>query len=182
VKKDELQDKISELRDGWEAVIADLGPDGLEKPGANGEWRVRDVIAHMNAWDRWQLVQLRSAFSGETPTNEELVGGIDYPEAKSQHEDDMNASFYEGTKDLPLDVILSHFREITKMRSDWVDAADPERLNAVIGGDWGGGTSRIFRLASEVPHLSNPEPVWRRLNDQLEHQRRHLGDVGDRMG
>lgn len=172
--KNELLERTDTCAKEWEETIADLGPEGLERPGACGDWRVRDVIAHCNAWERWQLVQLRTAFTGETPSDEELVGGITYPDNDDMQEDAMNQMFYDGTKDLPTDEILRHFREVTRMRLDWITSASQEQIDEVVGGDWTGGTNRIFRLASEVPTVANKEQVWERLNDQIEHQYLHL--------
>lgn len=67
MNKGELTKKMTEVRESWEATIAELGPEGLERPEVAGDWRVRDVLAHFNGWDRWQLVQLRCAFTGEHP-------------------------------------------------------------------------------------------------------------------
>jgi hypothetical protein len=38
-----------------------------------------------------------------------------------------------------------------------------------------------MRLASELPSVTNQEPVWARLLDQVEHQRAHLHVVRDWM-
>ena len=93
----------------------------------------------------------------------------------------MNAMFMAGTRDLPQQVILDHWREISKMRADWVDAASQEQLEEVIGTDWSGGTMRVVRLASEVPNVSNPESAWMRILDQVEHQRGHLKNIREWM-
>lgn len=180
--KRKLLDAVEAVRAGWEEVIEQLGPDGLERPGACGEWRVRDVLAHCNGWDRWQLVQLRCAFSGETPTDAELTGGIVYPPNDDMHEDAMNAMFISGASDLPLDEVVRHWRENSTLRADFVAGASPERLDETIGADWTGGTNRIIRLASEVPSVTNQERVWQRIADQVEHQRAHLDGVRGWMG
>lgn len=179
--KEALTKVVSEVRASWEATITELGPQGLERPEATGTWRVRDVLAHFNGWDRWQLVQLRCAFTGETPTDHELTGGVQFPENDNMHEDAMNEMFRVGNLDRPLDDIVADWREVSGMRADWLAAASQERLDTVIGADWAGGTERIFRLASEVPSVSNPEPVWNRLKDQLEHQQQHHKIVDDWM-
>ena len=179
--KAELINAVSDVRDGWGAVIDELGAEGLERPGATGEWRVRDVLGHFNGWDRWQLVQLRCAFTGETPTDEELTGGVDFPDNDDMQEDAMNEMFRVGNLARPLDDVVADFREVSGMRAKWVDAASQEQLDAVIGGDWAGGTARIFRLASEVPSVSNPERVWHRLADQVAHQKEHLRIVKEWM-
>ena len=179
--KASLQSAIDDVRRDWEAVISELGPEGLERPGANGHWRVRDVLAHFNAWGRWQLVQLRCAFTGERPTDEELTGGIEYPDNDDMSEDAMNAMFEAGTRNLPLEDILAHWREVSEMRAAWVAAASQDQLDSVIGVHWP-GAPRIFRLASEVPKVQNQERVWERIMDQVGHQQIHLKTVREWMG
>ena len=172
MEKADLTDAIAKVRETWNATIDELGPEGLERPGVTGEWRVRDVLAHFNGWDRWQLVQLRCAFTGEEPSDDELTGGISYPENDNMQEDAMNEMFVAGTRDLPTQTILDHWREVSQMRADWGAAASQEQLDALIGADWSGGP-RIMRLASEVPAVQNPAPVWQAIRDQLIHQEQH---------
>lgn len=179
--KAELIKAVSDVRQGWDAVIDELGAEGLERPGATGDWRVRDVLAHFNGWDRWQLVQLRCAFTGEAPTDDELTGGVDFPENDDMQEDAMNEMFRVGNLTRSLDDVVADFREVSEMRADWVGSASQEQLDTVIGADWAGGTARIFRLASEVPSVSNPERVWQRLADQVSHQKEHLRIVKEWM-
>jgi len=180
--KVDLVKAVSDVRAAWEAALAELGGERLECAGATGDWRVRDVLAHFNGWDRWQIVQLRCAFTGETPTDEELTGGIAYPPNDDMREDAMNAMFVAGTRDLPVNDIVRHWREISAMRAEWVAAASQEQLDAVIGADWMGGSPRIVRLASEVPTVDRPVPVWRSILDQVEHQEYHLHIVRAWMG
>ncbi len=172
---------VLDIRADWEAALAELGAEGLELPGATGEWRVRDVLAHCNGWDRWALVQLRCAFSGETPTQADLTGGIAYPPNEDLHEDAMNAMFVAGARDLPTAEILRHWREVSEMRAAWVAAATQEQLDALIGADWP-GDPRVMRLASEVPSVSYPTPVWKNILDYVQHQREHLETVREWMG
>jgi hypothetical protein len=179
--KEALATAVSDVRASWEATLAELGPKGLERPGATGEWRVRDVLAHFNGWDRWQLVQLRCAFTGETPTDHELQGGIEFPPNDDMSEDAMNAMFQAGNRDRALDDVVADWREVSGMRASWVAAASQDQLDTVIGADWAGGTQRIFRLASEVPSVSHPERVWQRILDQVEHQEQHLQFVQEWM-
>jgi hypothetical protein len=178
--KEVLARRVSGVRESWEDVIRELGAEGLERPGATGEWRVRDVLAHCNGWDRWQLVQLRCAFTGETPTNDELLGGIEYPPNDNLQEDVMNAMFIAGTRTLPLEAILAHWREISAMRAAWVAGASQEQLDAIIGNDWS-GSARVIRLASEVPSVSQTGTAWESILDQVEHQQEHLKTVREWM-
>jgi hypothetical protein len=181
MEKENLVQAISDVRKAWEATVAELGTDGLEQAGANGDWRVRDVLAIFNGWDRWNLVQLRCAFTGEIPTDDELTGGITYPPHDSLDEDVMNAGFVAGTRELPVEDIIRHWHEVSAMRADWVSAASQNMLDEVVGADWSGQSSRKMRLASEVPSVSNPMPVWQLIFDQVDLQKSHLQIVRDWM-
>jgi hypothetical protein len=180
--KETLAKAVSDVRVAWETTLNELGQEGLERVASSGEWRVRDVLAHFNGWDRWQLVQLRCAFSGETPTEDELMGGIAYPPNDDLREDAMNAMFVAGTRDYSTEEIIGHWREISALRTAWVASASQAQLDASVGSDWGGGSPRILRLVAEVPSASNPVPVWQFILDQVEHQQHHLHSVREWLG
>lgn len=177
MEKEALILAISDVRKAWEAIIEELCSAGLEQPGAAGDWRVRDLLATFNGWDRYNLVQLRCAFTGEIPTNDELTGGISYPPSDSFDVDVMNAMFIAGTRDLPVEDIVRDWREISAMRADWVSAASQNWLDEVVGADWSGQSARTIRLASEVPSVSNTMPVWQLIFDQVDIQKSHLQTV-----
>ena len=175
--KGDLVAAVESVQTDWHALITELGVDGLEVPGVVGDWRVRDVIAHANCWDRWQLVQLRCAFTGETPTDPELHGEITFPPNDDMSEDAMNAMFLAGYADWGTEDVVRHFQEVCAMRSAWIDGASQDQLDATVGADWTSGTNRVIRLASEVENLSAPKQVWRFLLDQVEHLRGHLDEL-----
>ncbi len=179
MKKEELAQAIDEVREAWEAALAELGAAGLERPGVDDGRPVREQLAIFNGWDRWNLVQLRCAFSGEIPTNDELTGGIPYPPRDTFSIDAMNAMFVAGTRAMPAAEIVRDWRRVSDLRAAWVSAASQTMLEAVIGADWSGQSPRIWRLVSEVPSASDPLPVWKLILDQLEMQQHHLQAVRD---
>lgn len=181
MENETLMQAVSAVRTAWEAAIAELGSDGLEQPGAAGDWRVRDVLAICNGWDRYNLVQLRCAFTGEIPTSEQLTGGISYPPRDTFDVEVMNAMFIAGTRELPAADIVRHWREISALRADWVSAASQTMLDQVVGADWSSQNARIMRLASEVPSVSNAMPAWQLIFDQVDLQKSHLQTVREWM-
>ena len=100
MEKHALVDTVDSVHAEWFALIDQLGTEGLERESVVGEWRVRDVVAHANCWDRWQLVQLRCAFTGETPSDDELHGEVRFPPNDDMSEDAMNAMFLAGYADV----------------------------------------------------------------------------------
>lgn len=180
--KETLAKIVSDVHVAWETTVNELGEEGLECVGDTSGWRVRDVLVHFNAWERWQLVQLRCAFTGETPIEEELTGGITYPSNDDLSAESMNMMFLAGARDFSTEEILGHWRQISAIRTAWIAAASQDQLDAIIGDDWGGGSPRVLRLIAEVPSASNPVPVWQFILDQIEHQRRHLLSVREELG
>ena len=181
MQKETLVEAISAVRAAWEATIAELSSDGLEQPGAEGDLRVRDVLAIFNGWDRWNLVQLRCAFTGEIPTDAELTGGLPYPPVDSFSVETLNAICVASTRALPVEEIVRHWREVSAMRAAWVESASQTMLDEVVGADWGSPNARLMRLASEVPSISNAMPAWQLIYDQLDLQKSHLQSVRDWM-
>ncbi len=177
VRKEALVAGVEAVHAGWASLIGELGIDGLERPAVVGDWRVRDVVAHANCWDRWQLVQLRCAFTEEVPTDVELHGPITFPPNDDMREDAMNAMFLAGYAEWSTADVITHFEEVCAFRTDRLREASQEQLGTIVGADWAGGTNRIVRLASEVDVLSDPEPAWRFLGRQVNHLRAHLDEV-----
>jgi hypothetical protein len=177
--KDELTAAIDTCDRDWEAQVARIGTDGLEKPGVVGRWRVRDVLAHINGWHRWQNVQLRSAFTGNAPSEAELTGGLAMgePDRALSFEDGMNAMFEAANRDRPLQDLLADWREIRSMRRAWVASAAEEQLSELVGTDWSGEPGRYIRLVAEAPGALDPKPASAFVFDQVLHERAHLIQV-----
>ncbi|MEA3055913.1 MAG: hypothetical protein QOD30_1345, partial [Actinomycetota bacterium] len=54
---DELVDIVQATHGRWVDAI-DRAGDRVEVPGAAGDWSVRDVIAHINAYGRFVVLEL----------------------------------------------------------------------------------------------------------------------------
>lgn len=176
--KQDLVALLERAHQDWESVMAELGLVGLEEPNVCGDWRVRDVLAHFTGWERWQTVQLRSAFTAETPTTVELQGDLEYPPDDGDFsEDGLNARNHAANRLRALDDVVADWREVSDLMSGWVAGATQDQLDADVGSDWGGGTLRVARLVSEVPHASEPRPVWRWFADHVAHRDEHLAEV-----
>ncbi len=49
----------------WEETITAVGEERMTLPGFAGVWSVRDVVAHITAYERWLLERLEAAARGE---------------------------------------------------------------------------------------------------------------------
>ena len=49
----------------WEALLDQIGPERMEQPGVNGDWSMKDIIAHLNGWQPRLIAYLQTAQRSE---------------------------------------------------------------------------------------------------------------------
>lgn len=57
--KAELLDELETGRKAWESTLARITPDDLRVQGVEGSWSVRDVLAHICAYQLYMVAMLR---------------------------------------------------------------------------------------------------------------------------
>lgn len=83
--RDELLRQMKTERERLWSAIGGLDGDALALPGANGEWAVRDILAHMAFWEEHASQRLRLIAQGRAE-------GIHY--YGSEEIDDINAQVF----------------------------------------------------------------------------------------
>ena len=63
--KDDVLDSIHAERDKWNALVAKVGKERLEAPGAMGAWTFKDLAAHLTGWREWTIARIEAAGRGE---------------------------------------------------------------------------------------------------------------------
>jgi hypothetical protein len=75
--KSELLDLMHEGRARWEGVIAEVGDELMTLPGVEGDWSVKDIVAHVNYYE-WALLRyLDGALHNEKPASNPQTAGMD---------------------------------------------------------------------------------------------------------
>jgi hypothetical protein len=135
-------DLLAELNaeyQGWERLLAEIGEDRMDEPGAAGTWSIKDVVAHLTAWRRRTVGRLEAVAKGQ-------------PEPKAPwpadlHEDDeINAWFHERDRGQSVRETLAESRRvfeklvsaIEKLPEDALD--DPARFPWMQGARVTGAT------------------------------------------
>ena len=150
-----LIERIGEIRGRWHQLVADVGVDHAELPGAMGDWTFKDVAAHLSAWRRRTIDRLDAAGRGEAPPPSPWPAELDGVE-----DEPINAWIHDQTKDRPLSEVLADADAIYDafiaaiLALPLKDATDPERFDwlegvALVDSDFGG-------------HLAEHEPDVRR--------------------
>lgn len=150
------RDKLLRLiRDTWNDFsdrIAPLPDDQLAQQGAQGDWSVKDVMAHTAWWERRMLRWIEHGFGGDPP--EPMSWG---------DVDRVNATTYEANRDRPL----------ADVRAEWeaTHAAMDSRVASLSDDD----VARPDRF----PFLEG-EPLWIPIaHNTFDHYPRHLARIAE---
>ena len=93
MKRTELISELTRVRAELKAIIDDLSEAHLLAPGAEGNWSVRDVLAHITAWEVDLLTNLGKVRRGAKP------GNTAWNKASILRQ---NERWHQETKDRPL--------------------------------------------------------------------------------
>jgi uncharacterized protein (TIGR03083 family) len=106
--KAELMARIDREWAALEHALAPLDEAQMTAPGPGG-WSVKDLLAHISAWERVLLVcDLQGGSFAEAAGMDQATS------AATEHmtaETGLNDYFYQRDKQLPLTAVLSNFRE-----------------------------------------------------------------------
>lgn len=141
----------------WETLLAEVGEVQMTQPGVEGEWSVKDIIAHVTAYEEWIVVRLDSALRGETLQLE--TDQLDL--------DQRNAWIFEENRNRPLHDVLAKSRQVFQQLLALVqalsdeDLSDPHRLEPLLDPVWTDGL-----------------PVWKCIvADSYEHYGQHIPSI-----
>ncbi len=113
---DELRTKYVAL----EAILAPLDETQMTKTGVIGDWSIKDILAHITAWQDRLLAWLHAARHNEEPT----ISGPDSEEEM----DRLNEQFYKENRSRPLADVLGDFRSSYLQIVEAVQAMPEEDL------------------------------------------------------
>ena len=89
MNKSELLNWLQEEYQQWQALLDQIGPARMDQPGVNGDWSVKDLVAHLAGWNRRLVDRVRAAGRGEPEPPPHWPTHL-------QTEDDINAWIYKS--------------------------------------------------------------------------------------
>ncbi len=97
--KSELLDWLQTENRKWQALLEQIGPARMELPGVNGNWSMKDIVAHLTGWQPRLIARMWAAQRGEPePTPP-------WP-AHLQTDDEVNAWIYQANRQRSLREVL----------------------------------------------------------------------------
>ena len=67
MNKSELLNSLQEEYQQWQVFLDQIGPARMDRPGVNGDWSMKDIVAHLTGWNRWLVTRLQAAQRSEPP-------------------------------------------------------------------------------------------------------------------
>lgn len=101
ITREEALAAVEHQREAWLALVAEVGPERLETPGAMGDWTFKDLAAHLNGWQERKVSLLENVAAGKYELPPEP-----WP-ADITDVHDINDWIYAANKDRPVDEVLA---------------------------------------------------------------------------
>nr|BBH89185.1 hypothetical protein KTC_39360 [Thermosporothrix sp. COM3] len=119
ITKAELLRKIQEGHDALKTFLAQFDEQQLQEPGVNGEWSIKDNIAHLSAWHKRLIDDLAAARAGITP--EDRDQGLDI--------DGINERIFQENRHRSLADVQQEFEDTYAQTVQSVEQTPEEMLN-----------------------------------------------------
>ena len=107
MKKSELLDWLQEKYQQCFPLLDQNGPGHMDQPGVNGDWSMKDIVAHLTGWNHWLVARLRAALHREPEPPPP------WP-AQLQTEDEINAWIYAANRERPLREVLDETHQVVQ--------------------------------------------------------------------
>ena len=119
--KGELLEEIHAERDKLARFLAPITPEQMTQSGAIDGWSVKDVLAHLAAWEGLLLVWYNAGRRGENPPLPAEGYGW-------EQMDDLNQRIYEKYRHWTLDEVLDYYRKSYRETLEAVQAMAEDEL------------------------------------------------------
>ncbi|MEZ4660419.1 MAG: DinB family protein [Caldilineaceae bacterium] len=125
LNKSELLQWLQQEYQLWQAFLAEIGPERMDQPGVNGDWSMKDIVAHLTGWLPKLINGLRAAHRGEPEPP------LPWP-AHLDDEDDINAWIYASNRERPVREVLDEsqhqFQRLLQVIEELPDDVRIERV------------------------------------------------------
>lgn len=89
----------------WEAFLDQIDPARMEQPGVNGDWSMKDLVAHLTGWNRWLVDRLQAAGRGEPEPPPPWPAHL-------HTEDEINAWIYATSRNRSVHAVLDESHQV----------------------------------------------------------------------
>jgi hypothetical protein len=105
MQKSELLNWLQEEYQKWEAFLDQIGPARMDQPGVNGDWSMKDIVAHLTGWNRWLVARLQAAGRREPEPHPSWPAHL-------QGDDEINAWIHEVNRERSVREVLDDTHQV----------------------------------------------------------------------
>jgi len=105
MKKSELLTWLQAEYQQWEAFLDQIGPARMDQPGVNGDWSIKDLVAHLTGWQPRLITCMQAAKRGEPEPPPPWPAHI-------QTEDEVNAWIYDSNHERSVREVLNESHQV----------------------------------------------------------------------
>ena len=145
--------------DQWEEILNRLGEEQITAPNFISDWSIKDMLAHLMAWQTRSIARLKAALSNKEP---EFPRWPVQPEPDpGDNSDEINAWIYRTYRDEPWSVVYrlwsTGFRRFLELGQAMPekDLLDPKRYPWMEGQP----LSVVLQSSYEHHHVEHLEPL-----------------------
>lgn len=159
--KSDLLDVIRIERAQLEILFEGLTDSQMTTAGVYISWSIKDVLAHIAAWERLAYDRIHAALSGEPLKFPLIKGDADV--------DKFNAGVYEKNKDQPLAKVMAEFQDSHQDFSELISTFTDDFLASPLPFDWAGKmTAQVVISANTHWHyVEHAESISKWLESQV---------------
>jgi hypothetical protein len=118
MNREQLLNKIDKAWTDLQESYAGLSAAQLAAPGANGDWSVKDILAHVTTWEEETLEYLPLIAAGGTPPRYASLGGLDA----------FNAQKMAQKRDVAPEEVLRQLAAVHARLRDYVQSVPEEHF------------------------------------------------------
>ncbi|MFX1256208.1 MAG: ClbS/DfsB family four-helix bundle protein [Promethearchaeota archaeon] len=122
-----------------EDMLAEMTSEQMELPGVQGDWSVKNIIAHLTIWERRGIEWIKAAMQEKEPE-------VPLPRSGLFDINQLNMRIYEESENRSVEDILSEFHQVFKLLINQVELLDDKQLDKIVQAKWTGNTPVPIRF------------------------------------
>ena len=162
--KRDLLEAIDRERGRLDALLESVPPERMVESGVVGEWSVKDVLAHLSAWEQLALGWFRAGLRGEAPA----VPAVGF---KWNETPRLNRQIFEAHRDQPLDEVVAQYRASHREILGVIESLSDDDLFTAGRFVW----TRKNSLGAYFVSATSSHYLWARK--RIARWRRRVGDA-----
>jgi hypothetical protein len=131
--REEMIAQLHADRSQLEEVLNGLNSEEMEIEGVQGEWSLKDIVAHITAWERYGIGWIQALAQGQKPEMPVPETSMDVLRKNMAA---MNAEIHRKNQNRPLQEVLEDSRQSFELLVKEIEALPEERLDTTFNYEW----------------------------------------------